>query len=108
MSGAGRRHPADRHVIVPDRLDLLDPDILCKLVEFTEDQVEAADDFKRLHARSDLSEADHIGKNDCGVLKMIGDAFGSTTQTIYNLGWKHIPEEVLGVALLLLDLYKIG
>src|SRR5215813_2748658 len=107
MSGTGRRNTGDGHVIVPNRLDLLDPDTLRKLVEFTKDQIETADDFERLHACSNFSEANHISKNDCGVFEMIGDAFGTVTEAVDNLRWKHIPKEFIRVALLLLDPSKV-
>src|SRR5262249_47716971 len=71
--GAWRRHASDRHVIVADRLYLSDPGIFCELVEFTEQLIEAGDNFIGLHACRDFAEADHVGKNDGGVIEMVRD-----------------------------------
>ena len=73
MIGARRWHATDRHVVVLDRLDLFDPGVLRQLIEFAEQLIKAGDDFEGLHARSDLAEADDVGKNDGGVIEMIGD-----------------------------------
>src|SRR5262249_13487766 len=70
---ARRWHAADRHVVVADRLDLFDPGIFSKPVEFAEQLIEASDDFVGLHARRDLPEADDVSKNNGSMVTVVRD-----------------------------------
>jgi hypothetical protein len=47
MAETRRRDAGDRHVVVADRLDLFDPDILGKPVKFIEQVIQAPDKFHR-------------------------------------------------------------
>src|SRR5262249_61182666 len=71
--GGWRWRAAVRYVVVADRLDLFDPGGFRKPVEFAEQLIDACDDFIGLHARRDLAEADHVCKNDSGVIKVVRD-----------------------------------
>ena len=105
--GARRRHARDRHVVVPDRLDLFDPGIFSKPVKFAEQLIEAGDDFIGLHARRDLAEADDVGKNDGGIVEMIRDVAFPVAQACRDLSRQNVPQEILGMPLLVLDLAHI-
>src|SRR5262249_16003859 len=63
--------------------------------------------FIRLHARRDLAEADDVGKNDSGVIEMIRDVAFPVAQPCHDLGRQDVPQQVLGMPLLVLDLAQI-
>jgi hypothetical protein len=46
--------------------------------------IEAGDDFKGLHARRDLAEADDVGKDDGRILEMVGDVALPIAQARYD------------------------
>jgi hypothetical protein len=105
--GAWRRHAGDRHVVITDRLDLFDPGIFSKPVEFAEQLIQAGDDFIGLHARRDLPEADDVGKNDGGVIEVVRDVAFPVAQACRDLGRQNVAQEVLAMPLLILQLAQV-
>src|SRR5262249_39935984 len=105
--GAWRRHGADGHVVVTGRLYLFDPIIFSKPVKFAEQLIEASNDLIGPHARRDLAEADDVGKNDGGVIEVVRDVAFTVAQACRNLSRQNVPQEVLGMPLLVLYLVQI-
>src|SRR5262245_47198748 len=89
--GAWRRYAGDCHVVVADRLDLFDPGIFGELVEFAEQLIQASDDFIGLHACRDLTEANGVGKNNGGIIKMIGDVAFPLAQACHDFSRQNVP-----------------
>src|SRR5262249_47287546 len=107
MSGTWGWDASNRHVVVADRLDLFDANILRESIAFAKQLIQTRDDLKVFHARRDLSAADNVGENDGGLLKMVCDIAFPISQSCRNFGRKYFPQQILGVPLGLLDLPKI-
>ena len=97
--GAPPRHPGRHHVAVADGLDLLEVVALDQRVEALEHVVQELDQAERRHAGGHRREVDDVGKEDAGLVELLGDGARAHLQRLRDLARQDVEQQHLGALL---------
>ena len=102
------RQPADHHVAVADRLDLLHAVTFHDRVKRREDPVEHGDEIGGIGLAGESGESAQIGKHDGDRRVAVGDRLLPTLETPGDRSWKNVEEKLLRLLFLQFDEFLLG